>query len=91
MKIDDYILLRPLGQGQFSNIYLTSKEGVDIISNIEEIETKFSTLELKDKIYATKLIDKKNNNEDLKRNFSNKIKKYKEINHTNILKLIDVK
>ena len=91
MKIDDYILLRPLGQGQFSNIYLTSKEGVDIISNIEEIETKFSTLELKDKIYATKLIDKKNNNEDLKRYFDNEISILKEINHPNIIKLIDVK
>ena len=91
MKIDDYILLRPLGQGQFSNIYLTSKEGIDIISNIEEIETKFSTLELKDKIYATKLIDKKNNNEDLKRYFDNEISILKEINHPNIIKLIDVK
>ena len=85
MKIDDYILLRPLGQGQFSNIYLTSKEGVDIISNIEEIETKFSTLELKDKIYATKLIDKKNNNEDLKRYFDNEISILKELNNSNII------
>ena len=91
MKIDDYVLLRLLDQGSFCNIYLTSKEGKDIIPNIEEIETKFSTLELKDKIYATKLIDKKNNNEDLKRYFDNEISILKEINHPNIIKLIDVK
>ena len=48
-------------------------------------------MELKDKIYATKLIDKKNNNEDLKRYFDNEISILKEINHPNIIKLIDVK
>ena len=91
MKIDDYVLLRLLDQGSFCNIYLTSKEGKDIIPNIEEIETKFSTLELKDKIYATKLIDKKNSNENLKKYLDNGISILKEINHPNISKLIDVK